>query len=445
MFEVNNSLSKEDGLLYLSTALFAIAVIHTFLCHRIRKMAENFDEKSIAYKIFKYLGEVELVFLFWSLVFLLSMTYLYNIDKVIGYLNTVNYTESVFVFVIMCMSATKPILQFADSCLSYTAKVLQKITNVSYEIIFYLTILVLGPILGSFMTEPVSMTVVALILYNHFLKYKGSSSFKYATVGLLFVNVSIGGALTHFAAPPVLMVARVWNWDAFFMMHNFGWKSLLSIFISTAVVTYIFRKDIRASKSHEDRYQQRVEKQEKCPAWLIIINIIFIALSVYRHESIIFTIPLFILFLGLHDITSHMQAPLKIKESFHVGLFLAGLVTLGTFQEWWLKPFIAKLNAFEMFLGSTALTSVTDNAALTYLGTLVPNLPDAIKYALVAGALAGGGLTVIANAPNPAGYGILAPAFDENSIKPLKLFLAALGPTIITVCVFMFLPPFILT
>jgi hypothetical protein len=58
-----------------------------------------------------------------------------------------------------------------------------------------------------------------------------------------------------------------------------------------------------------------------------------------------------------------------------------------------------------MYFGATALTAITDNAALTYLGSLVEGVSDQLKYALVAGAVSGGGLTVIANAPNPAGAG----------------------------------------
>ena len=57
-----------------------------------------------------------------------------------------------------------------------------------------------------------------------------------------------------------------------------------------------------------------------------------------------------------------------------------------------------------LFFGAAALTAITDNAALTYLGSLVEDISDQSKYSLVAGAVAGGGLTVIANAPNPAGF-----------------------------------------
>ena len=60
----------------------------------------------------------------------------------------------------------------------------------------------------------------------------------------------------------------------------------------------------------------------------------------------------------------------------------------------------------------------------------MPGFTDNLKYAVVAGAVAGGGLTVIANAPNPAGQSILKKYF-ENGVSPISLLKAALGPTII--------------
>jgi Na+/H+ antiporter NhaD/arsenite permease-like protein len=68
----------------------------------------------------------------------------------------------------------------------------------------------------------------------------------------------------------------------------------------------------------------------------------------------------------------------------------------------------------------------------------VPNFTDGLKYAVVAGAVTGGGLTVIANAPNPAGQSILKRHFG-NAVSPLGLFLAALLPTIIMLLCFLYL------
>ena len=140
-------------------------------------------------------------------------------------------------------------------------------------------------------------------------------------------------------------------------------------------------------------------------------------------------------------ITDKYQDRLKVKESLLVAFFLAGLVCLGSMQEWWLKPLLSQMGDLVLFLGATSLTSITDNAALTYLGSLV-ELSDSSKYSLVAGAVAGGGLTVIANAPNPAGFGILRESFGAEGINPLKLFIWALIPTIIGVLALLMLPSF---
>ena len=100
------------------------------------------------------------------------------------------------------------------------------------------------------------------------------------------------------------------------------------------------------------------------------------------------------------------------------------------------EPLLLGMDASTVYAGATALTAVTDNAALTYLGSLVEGLSDEFKYALVAGAVTGGGLTVIANAPNPAGFAILRGNFEDESIHPLGLLIAATPPTITAIIAF---------
>jgi predicted cation transporter len=155
-----------------------------------------------------------------------------------------------------------------------------------------------------------------------------------------------------------------------------------------------------------------------------------------HHPDIFFGI--FMLFLGLTTATKEYQDPLKLKEGLLVGFFLAGLVTLGSLQEYWLRPLITNLSGSLLFYGTTALTAITDNAALTYLGSRVEGITDDLKYALVAGAVTGGGLSVIANAPNPAGVGILqsSRAFGEGGISPLGLLLGAILPTLVAIVFF---------
>jgi len=299
----------------------------------------------------------------------------------------------------------------------------------------YIVTLIVGPILGSFITEPAAMTVTALLLKENFFDHSMSTRFRYATLGLLFVSISIGGTLTHFAAPPVLMVAAAWKWDTPFMLQVFGWRSSAVIVISTICTAVFFRKELTAATASNQRLDDSTTKKPKL--WLAASHLIFIALTIFHSHHVAFFIPIFLFFLGWCAVTKEYQDELRIRESLLVAFFLGGLVTLGQLQDWWLKPLLANLGSTPLFWGSLTLTAVADNAALTYLGTLVPNLTDEAKYALVAGAVAGGGLTVIANAPNPAGYGLLRETFGEGGINPLALLVGALPYTVLAAAVFL--------
>jgi hypothetical protein len=284
--------------------------------------------------------------------------------------------------------------------------------------------LILGPLLGSLITEPAAMTVTALILLHRFYRKGISVALMYATLGLLFVNISVGGTLTAFAAPPVLMVAHVWSWDNMFMFAHFGWRGILSCVVATAVTAFTFRREIAAMQ------WPKSQEEAAAPIWLYLIHSLFLIGVIWAsHHPVVFA-GLFLIFIGIYRATREYQEHLKLREGLLVGLFLAGLVVLGGPQRWWLEPLLARLSADALFWGATALTAVTDNAALTYLGAQVPDLPQLSKLALVSGAVVGGGLTVVANAPNPAGYGILNSSFKDG-IRPLYLLLSALPPTVI--------------
>lgn len=122
-----------------------------------------------------------------------------------------------------------------------------------------------------------------------------------------------------------------------------------------------------------------------------------------------------------------------------MGFFLAGLVVLGSLQRWWLQPLVSGLEPMALFFGAVSLTAITDNAALTYLGAQISGISEAAKYMLVAGAVAGGGLTVIANAPNPAGAALLRRGFLDESIGALGLLAGALAPTLVAMGAFLLL------
>ena len=131
---------------------------------------------------------------------------------------------------------------------------------------------------------------------------------------------------------------------------------------------------------------------------------------------------------------------MRLRSPLLVGFFLGSLVIHGGFQTWWIGPVLGGLTKWPLLLGSIFLTAFNDNAAITYLASLVPGFSPSLQYAVVSGAVIGGGLTVIANAPNPAGQSILSPAFGKDGIAPGGLLLGALTPTIIMIGAFMFLP-----
>jgi hypothetical protein len=160
---------------------------------------------------------------------------------------------------------------------------------------------------------------------------------------------------------------------------------------------------------------------------LFLVGVLFLS----HHPFLFF--PLFLLFLFF---LSRTQQKIQLKEPIFVGLFLAGLVILSPAQAWWLQRMLSGVQDIVLFFGAAALTSITDNAALTLLGSQISGLSAQGQFLLVAGSVVGGGLTVIANAPNPAGYGILQNSFGHKGISPLKLFLAALPITGIALLIF---------
>lgn len=416
----------------LATVLFGLAVIHTFLVKKFEQLAHKYPEGSMQENLFHFLGEVEVVFGMWAAVLIVCMTAMSGGEASVEYLESINFTEAAFVFVIMAVAGTRPIIKLAEQIIIAVSKAIP----VPEKMSFFISALVIGPLLGSFITEPAAMTVTALILQkNFFSKPDMSTKFKYATLGLLFVNISIGGTLTHFAAPPVLMVAGKWGWGIGHMIGFFGYKAAVSVILGTIFVALMNQKELTGD------FDLRADREDRMHPkwWITLIHVIFLALVVATAHHMVMFLAMFLFFLGFTEVTKEYQDDVKVKESLLVGFFLGGLVVLGTLQAWWLKPVLSSLSDLPLYLGSTALTGITDNAALTYLGSLV-GLTDSQKYYLVAGAVTGGGLTVIANAPNPAGFGILKGNFGEDGISPLGLLKSALFPTFLALLAFKFLP-----
>jgi hypothetical protein len=401
----------------IGLVLFVIALLHTFATHLFEVLAHRYPRHA---GLFHLLGEVEVVFGFWAFVLILAMALIDGSASAIDYVESRHYTEPLFVFVVMVVAASRPVLETARALVRLLARLLPIRTEVAQAWLG----LALVPLAGSLITEPAAMTLAALMLAPAVFRPGMPEWLKYGALGVLFVNVSIGGTLTAYAAPPVLMVAGAWGWDSAYMLLHFGWRALVAVLVNASVITFLLRSHLRPLDASVEG-----ESPVRVPPLVALIHLaVLAAVVLLAHHPVLF-MGLFLLFLGFTQAYHRYQDPLILKEGLLVGFFLAGLVVLGGMQQWWLQPIVSGLGPTALFFGALGLTAITDNAALTYLGSLIAGLSEHEKYMLVAGAVGGGGLTVIANAPNPAGAALLRRGFNEESIGAVGLLLGALGPT----------------
>lgn len=401
----------------VAAVLFALALLHTFAARQISLLGHRFPRHE---GLFHLLGEVEVVFGFWAMVLTVAIALLAGWDDAVGYVEGRQYTEPLFVFVIMVIAASHPVLE----ALRHGVRGLARLLPVERELATAWVCLALLPLLGSLVTEPAAMTLSALLLAPRVFRPGLPEWMKYFALGVLFVNISIGGTLTSYAAPPVLMVASTWNWDTAFMATQFGWKCAIAVLVNATAACWILRKHL-----HPVPRERGPRRTPNVPLVVQLVHLAFLAAVVATaHHPVVF-LGVFLFFLGFTSAYARYQQPLLIKEALLVAFFLAGLVVLGGMQQWWLQPLISGMDAQVLFFGALGLTAITDNAALTYLGSLIEGLSAEARYALVAGAVAGGGLTVIANAPNPAGLALLRGGFNDGTIGAGALLLGALAPT----------------
>lgn len=452
--------AAEDPFNIVATLIFFLAIAHTFVAGTLMKLAHKYQhdhdhkvesgeiphvdgKRPVSFKatLFHFLGEVEAVFGLWLIPLVCAIVWMKGSWGVAtGYIDTRNFVEPMVVVVLMAIASSRPIVQAAERNVTLIAGIGKRTPGA-----YWFSILTIAPLLGSFITEPAAMTIAAILLGQQFYKHNPSDTHKYATLGLLFVNISVGGTLTHFAAPPVLMVASKWNWNMPFMFDHFGWKAIVGIVISNLIYFFIFRKSFAQLKNKVASQPEEEKVKNNAPIWIVAVHAMFLAWTIIvLHHPALF-IGGFLFFIAFTMATDHHQYQIQLKGPMLVGFFLAGLVTHGGLQGWWISPVLSSLTELPLFIGSTVLTGFNDNAAITYLASQVPlfNEPgafsDALRYAVVAGAVTGGGLTVIANAPNPAGQSLLSKYFN-GGIAPMKLLLGALIPTIILGLCFMLLP-----
>jgi hypothetical protein len=411
----------------VAACLFAVALLHTFSAKQIERLAHRFPRHA---GLLHLMGEVEVVFGFWAIVLVLAMALLSGGAQALEYAESRNYTEPLFVFVVMVVAGSRPVLETVRSLVNLGVRVLPLPAALAAAWLGLAAV----PLMGSLVTEPAAMTIAALMLAPLVFTNEMPEPPKYFALGVLFVNVSIGGTLTSYAAPPVLMVAQTWNWDSAYMLATFGWKAAVAVVVNASVATFVLRKHLTAAGT-----ASRLAPAVHVPWPVAIVHVaLLVAIVLLAHHPVAF-LGLFLLFLGFAQAYERHQDPLLIKEALLVAFFLAGLVVLGGLQRWWLQPIVSALEPIALFFGAVGLTAVTDNAALTYLGSLITGISSESKYMLVAGAVAGGGLTVIANAPNPAGLALLKRGFSDESVGAGGLLLGALGPTVVAAAAFLFL------
>lgn len=420
------NLTSDPTIQTLALAIFVLALGHTFAAKQLERLSHRFPRHA---GLFHLLGEVEVVFGFWAIVLILVMGLLRGGEGALAYAESRNYTEPLFVFVVMVVAASRPVLRTVVAVVDGIARVVPLPTPLASAWLGLAAV----PLLGSLITEPAAMTIAALMLAPQIFRTGVPERLKYLALGVLFVNISIGGTLTSYAAPPVLMVAATWQWDSAFMFAQFGWKAALAVVVNATVATFILRRHLRALDPGGAATEAPV------PVPVVLVHLALLAgVVLFAHHPVAF-LGLFLMFLGFTQAYERYQSPLIIKEALLVAFFLAGLVVLGGLQGWWLQPIVSGLEPLALFFGALGLTAITDNAALTYLGSLIVGISDESKYMLVAGAVAGGGLTVIANAPNPAGVALLKRGFEDESIGAAGLLLGAIGPTALAAAAFLLL------
>ncbi len=448
-----------------ASLIFLCAILHTFMAPRFQNLAHHLDKRhkeklraqkfrvlhpeqrmpvSFASTLCHFLGEVEVVFGLWIIPFFFVCQHYYSMEDFLLYIDhDTSFTEPLFVAVVMVVASSRPIYRLAENTLKLGASL-----GKGSPAAWWLSVLCIAPLLGSFITEPAAMTLAAILLGKKFYQLKPSMPLRYATLALLFVNVSVGGTLTHFAAPPIVMVAGKWDWGMAHMLLHFGWKAIVGTLLANVLYFSLFRREFarlaevqRANSAFDGAVPTTWEdRQDDIPLWVYGLSIFFLGWTVYfAHHPAIF-IGGFMFFLGFTMATPQYQNAFSIKLPMLVAFFLAGLLILGGVQGWWMQPVLqalAELGSGVTMAMASVLTAFNDNAAVTFLASTVPDLPERIKYAIVAGAVTGGGLTVIANAPNPAGQAILGKYF--KGISALRLFLWALPPTLIIFCLFQFI------
>ncbi|KVP30573.1 hypothetical protein WJ88_12200 [Burkholderia ubonensis] len=404
---------------FSSSIISVLAFIHILTMGRFVLLAQRNTRFA---KLLNFLDKVEVVFGLWAFVLLFVITIVAGIEQSFNYVESRVFTSPLFVFSIVVVASSRPILEVVTALVSSIARALPISIHMA---IIWLSLTII-PLLGSLITEPAAMALAAVILRDRLFVEPVGEHWKYLTLAVLFVNISVGGTFTAYAAPPVAMIALAWGWDSVFVAANFGWKALIAVLANATGLLMAMRNIVPVSKFD---LNAAVVESNVTPVHVRLVHIGFLAIAVLSKSHPVVFICLFLLFLVLTQAYEKYQSPLMLRESLLSGCFLGGLVLLGDIQKWWFLPLVASLNTHELFVGALGLTAVLDNATMTYLGSLIIGMSDNAKYMLQAGAVAGGGLTIVANAANPVGLAIVRGGFKNGTVGVAPLLAAAAAPT----------------
>jgi hypothetical protein len=412
----------------LAALCLILTLVHTFASGKVGDLSRRFSRHPRIAATLHWLSEVEFIFGFWALVFLVLRIPFTSFESTRSLVGGLHFSESVFVALAMILASTRPILEAARVAIEGFSKRLplpQSLKDTRIPLLF--SILFLAPSAGSLITEPAAMTVGALLIQKRIFGHAPSRRLLYSILAALLVNVSIGGVLTAFAAPPVLVVARIWNWDTPFMMQHFGWKALIAVLLNAVWTCWLNRKELLTTESAPSE-KKRTNLTNPILFFINAAFLVFFVSALANPVGLAWGMALFAPYLWL---TRDEQGEFQFGQGLLVGFFLAGLLVLTAEQDWWLSPLLQSLSGGTLFVGASLLTAITDNAALTSLAAQVEGLSATSRYLVVAGAVTGGGLTLIANAPNPAGFAIFKHRFQKEGFHPLTLIQFALIPTLI--------------
>ncbi len=159
------------------------------------------------------------------------------------------------------------------------------------------------------------------------------------------MNISVGGTLTHFAAPPVVMVATKWSWDLNYMLTSFGWKAALGIIVANIVYYLRFRSELSLLK--RTRTDEK-EKRRPVPVPITIVHILFLIWTVVTSHHAVLVVLGFLFFLAFIEATDRHQGVMRLRGPMLVGFFLASLIIHGGCQKWWIAPVLSGLSEWPL-------------------------------------------------------------------------------------------------